>query len=147
MWFFLFIVTTVVAVFFILDADPLLFFLPNPPSTPYLNDQVVWITGASSGIGAALAKDMAKAGATVILSARRVDQLEKISQQCKNMQPKGSMEPLILPLDVTDFDAQKKAVDIVLKKFGKIDSLVLNAGRSQRNTAGRLSLITITIRK
>ena len=98
-------------------------------------------------IGAALAKDMAKAGATVVLSARRVDQLEKISQQCKNMQPKGSMEPLILPLDVTDFDAQKKAVDIVLKKFGKIDSLVLNAGRSQRNTAGSLSLITITIRK
>lgn len=126
-------VITIVAVFFILDADPVLYFLPNPPFTPYLQGNVVWITGASSGIGASLAEDVSKAGATVVLSARRVDQLEEVARRCRGLG--GGGEVFVLPLDVLDVEGQRKAVEKVMQKFGRVDVLVLNAGRSQRNAA------------
>lgn len=94
---------------------------------PSFDRQVVWITGASSGIGAALAEAFSRAGARLVLSARRVDELEKVRARC----PRPD-EHLVLPLDMAgaDFDA---AVAEVLARFGRIDVLVNNAGISQRS--------------
>jgi NADP-dependent 3-hydroxy acid dehydrogenase YdfG len=109
------------AVFSKLDADWSTFF-----STPAgdFGGKVVWITGASSGIGASLAKDLCRKGARVVLSARRLDKLNEVASSCAG----SAYEPFVLPLDVTDLDAQKNAFDTVLKKFGRLDSVVLNAG-------------------
>jgi NADP-dependent 3-hydroxy acid dehydrogenase YdfG len=109
------------AIFAKLDADWLTYF---SPAAGDFGGKVVWITGASSGIGASLAKDLCRQGARVVLSARRVEQLNAVSRSCAG----SAYEPFVLPLDVTDFDAQKTAFDTILKKFGRIDSLVLNAG-------------------
>jgi NADP-dependent 3-hydroxy acid dehydrogenase YdfG len=76
-------------------------------------------------------------GAIVIISARRVDRLKYIAESCEDVSAKfksgGSI--VAIPLDVTDYEAQKLAVVEILKLYGRIDSLVLNAGRSQRNLA------------
>lgn len=78
----------------------------------------VWITGASSGIGAALAEEMASRGARVAISARRADRLEEVS--------KGRM--LVVPLDVTDHEAVQTTARRIRDDFGDIDVAVLNAG-------------------
>lgn len=92
---------------------------------------VIWITGASSGIGASLALDLYKSGAQLILSARRKEQLEEVAAQCLKS-TSSRLAPMVLPLDVTDLGAQKVAVNTVLETYGRIDMLVLNAGKSQR---------------
>jgi short-subunit dehydrogenase len=78
----------------------------------------VWVTGASSGIGAALAEELVERGARVAVSARRADRLEEVS--------KGRM--LVVPLDVTDTAAVQRAADEVYEAFGGIDIAVMNAG-------------------
>jgi short-subunit dehydrogenase len=93
-----------------------------------LKDKVVWITGASSGIGEATAYKMAKEGAKLVLSARREGELQRVKNQCQL--PEGDI--LVLPLDVEDFESFDKMKDIVLAKFGRIDLLFNNAGISQR---------------
>lgn len=109
------------AIFAKLDADWLTYFAPAAGD---FGGKVVWITGASSGIGASLARDLCRQGARVVLSARRADQLNEVARSCAG----SAYEPFVLPLDVTDFEAQKAAFDAVMKKFGRLDSLVLNAG-------------------
>jgi dehydrogenase/reductase SDR family member 7B len=96
-----------------------------------ISNQVVWLTGASSGIGEALAYALAKEGAKLIISARRPDELQRVATKCKL--PPDKL--LILPLDLTDestFEAKKAEV---LKKFGRIDILINNGGISQRSLA------------
>ena len=90
--------------------------------------QVVWITGASSGIGAALAEEFARDGARLILSARRRVELEQVASRCGG-------EPLILPLDLGRSDEFASHVSAVLAHFGRIDVLVHNGGVSQRSRA------------
>ena len=60
------------------------------------NNKVVWITGASSGIGEALAYEFAQQGARLVLSARRADVLEQVKAKCKN-----ASQHLVLPMDMT----------------------------------------------
>ena len=91
-------------------------------------DKVVWITGASSGIGEALAVEFSRYGARVVLSARREEELERVRQQL--VWPENH---LVLPLDVTDTDAFPAAVDKVREHFGRLDILVNNAGITQRS--------------
>ena len=76
-------------------------------------------------------------GATVVLSARREDRLAAIVESCNQIakEHKSAGLAISLPLDVLDLNAQESAVKYVLQKFGKIDSVVLNAGRTQRNIA------------
>lgn len=88
--------------------------------------QVVWITGASSGIGAALAEAFAQDGARLILSARRRAELEQVAARCGG-------EPLILPLDLSRSDELASHVSAALARFGRIDVLVHNGGVSQRS--------------
>ena len=93
--------------------------------------QVVWITGASSGIGEALAAQFAQEQSQLVLSARRQSELERVRDRCIQA---GASEVLVLPLDVTDQAAFPAAVEQVKARFGRIDMLVNNAGLSQRST-------------
>jgi dehydrogenase/reductase SDR family member 7B len=99
-----------------------------------LAKKVVWITGASSGIGAALAEACSRQGAHVVLSARRIEELEAVRRRCERPD-----QHFVLPLDMAgaDFDS---AVADVLGRFGRIDVLVNNAGISQRSLAAETTL-------
>lgn len=88
----------------------------------------VWVTGASSGIGAALAVAFAEAGARVVLSARRQAELQKVAERCGD-------DCLIITLDVTDQASIDAAVEQVNTTLGGIDILVNNAGITQRSRA------------
>lgn len=93
-------------------------------------DKIIWITGASSGIGEALAKQMAKAGACLILSGRNVMALERVAAACG-----GANQHLILPFETTDTAALSDVVDRAWAHFGHVDTLINNAGISQRSLA------------
>lgn len=95
-------------------------------------DQVVWITGASSGIGEALALQFAAEGARLVLSARREQELQRVRRSCLE-QGLADDQVLVLPLDVTDHAAMPAAVDRIVATFGRIDMLINNAGISQRS--------------
>ena len=92
------------------------------------DEKVVWITGASSGIGAALAKIYAEKGTKLILSSRRVPDLEKVKSECPI-----SENVKILPIDLNDFDKAAVEVQKAFDFFGTIDVLINNAGVSQRS--------------
>lgn len=91
-----------------------------------------WITGASSGIGAALAAALAERGAHLVLSGRNVDALNEVANQC-------GAEALVLPFEATDFarlpELTETAWSWAAARGGRIDGLVNNAGISQRSLA------------
>lgn len=93
-------------------------------------DKVVWITGASSGIGEGLAYGFARESARLALSARRVSELERVKAACV-----GSPNILVVAFDIVDEVGRARAVDTVLAHFGHIDIMVQNAGVSQRALA------------
>ncbi len=92
-------------------------------------NKVVWITGASSGIGEATAYEFAKEGAKLVLSARRRAELERVQQNCK--MPAENV--LVLPLDLAKHDEMEEKVNAVREHFGRIDVLFNNGGISQRS--------------
>jgi len=95
-------------------------------------DQVIWITGASSGIGEALALQFAAEGARLVLSARREPELQRVKQLCAD-QGLAADNVLVLTLDVTDHASMPAALDRIIETFGRIDMLINNAGISQRS--------------
>jgi dehydrogenase/reductase SDR family member 7B len=99
-----------------------------------LQGKVVWITGASSGIGEALAYQASAQGARLILSARREAELQRVRAACAHPEAVA-----ILPLDLTDFDALDAAARAEAC-FGPVDILVNNAGISQRSTVLETSM-------
>ena len=86
---------------------------------------VVVITGASSGIGEALALHYAKMGARVVIGARNVNALDKVKQECLSV---GATDALALSLDVQSEESCKHFIEKAVEKFGTIDILLLNAG-------------------
>ena len=94
--------------------------------------KVVWITGASSGIGEALAKQYAQLGHQLVLSARREPELERVKQACIKLGAKDE-DVLVLPLDVTKHESMPEKVFAVTAHFKTIDVLINNAGISQRS--------------
>lgn len=96
--------------------------------------QRVFITGASSGIGKALALDMAREGATVALAARRVDRLEEARGEVEAL----GGEALAVPCDVTDRTSMDAAVAKTVETFGGIDVAVANAGFGVRGLFANL---------
>lgn len=93
-------------------------------------DKLIWITGASSGIGEHLAYAFAREGAKLILSSRKTAALEKVKGACADPQ-----KVAIVPLDVADLEAVKQTAKTVLDTHGLPDILVNNAGISQRALA------------
>ena len=93
--------------------------------------KVVWITGASSGIGEALACSLSALGARLILSARRGDRLLEVKGRCKG----GADAVALLPLDVANADPAEPIVRQAVAAFGKVDILINSAGISQRSLA------------
>ena len=94
------------------------------------DNKTIWITGASSGIGAGLARAFATEGAALILSGRREQALEEVVQQCRTA---GAADVLALPFETTDFDALPALVSRADGWRDGIDMLVNNAGISQRS--------------
>ncbi|XP_049954268.1 dehydrogenase/reductase SDR family member 7 [Schistocerca serialis cubense] len=94
--------------------------------------KVIWITGASSGIGESLAVILAKHNVKLILSARREKELERVKQKCLEWGNLNPHDVLVLPFDVTAVNTHDDTFSKVIHHFGKLDILVNNAGRSQR---------------
>lgn len=92
-----------------------------------LKNQVVWITGASSGIGEALAYALSAQGAKLVLSSRRVAELERVKNTCAFPE-----DVRILPIDLTDIENLEAKVPVAMELFGHIDIMVHNGGISQR---------------
>jgi short-subunit dehydrogenase len=87
-------------------------------------NQIVWITGASSGIGRAMAIEFAKNGGTVAVSARRMDELEKVVAEIENSGGKARA----FYCDILDEISIKNCVHQIIESFGKLDVAVANAG-------------------
>ena len=96
-----------------------------------LQNKVIWITGASSGIGEALVYECAKQNAKIILSARRESELVRVAKAA-NLNASNS---LILPFDLSDTSQVKELAQQVISTFGRIDILINNGGQSQRAEA------------
>ncbi len=92
------------------------------------SEKVIWITGASSGIGEALAYEWSKLGARLILSARRESELERVKAACAH-----GDRCFVVPLDLSNQAEIEATADRMLQKFGCIDILVNNGGISQRS--------------
>ncbi len=92
-------------------------------------NKVVWITGASSGIGECFAKALTAKGAKLILSSRRREELERVK---KGLNATDS-DVFILPLDLLDTSKVDELTKQVIDKFGRIDVLINNGGVSQRS--------------
>ena len=96
----------------------------NPNFSIDLSDQVALVTGASSGLGYRFSKVLAKCGAKVALSARRVDKLEKLSEEIKS----DGGDCMVVPIDMVDRDTIRDAVQKVEEGLGTINTLINNAG-------------------
>jgi short-subunit dehydrogenase len=91
--------------------------------------KVIWITGASSGIGRAIALEAASLGARTILSGRRTETLDEVSRECR---ARGGQAAAVLAFDLENPEARAEACEAAPKLLGPVDVLVLNAGMSQR---------------
>lgn len=94
-------------------------------------NKVVWITGASSGIGEAFAKAFNAAGAKLILSARNIKELQRVQGELLNK----NTPSVILPFDVQKYQEAENMAKKAIETFGKLDILINNAGLSQRSLA------------
>lgn len=95
---------------------------------PALANQVVIVTGASAGIGEATARRLARAGAKLVITARRQDRLDVLARE---LDPTGA-NVLAVAGDITSDADRRKWADATLAKFGRIDGLVNNAGYGTR---------------
>ncbi len=90
---------------------------------------VIWITGASSGIGEAVALELARYRPKLVLSARREGELQRVAQQTGL----PAADVLVLPMDMTDTASLPVLVETVRQRFGRIDYVFQNAGITQRS--------------
>lgn len=89
---------------------------------------VIWITGASSGIGEATAKKFSQEGYRVIISARNEEELNRVKSECSN-----PADVQVLPLDLVEIDSFDGKVSQAIPFFGKVDIILHNGGISQRS--------------
>jgi NAD(P)-dependent dehydrogenase (short-subunit alcohol dehydrogenase family) len=94
----------------------------------------IFITGASSGLGAAIAAEFARRGYAVAIAARRVEQMEALAARLKAL---GAAAVLPLALDVTDFASIDAALERAAREFGRLDIVVANAGVGYTLPVGR----------
>lgn len=98
--------------------------------TSYFQNKVIWITGASSGIGEELAIQLARAGAKLILSARNEEKLHDLQQKIENHNQHS-----VVPLDLANLSNLTELTSEILEIYGRIDILINNGGVSQRASA------------
>lgn len=120
--------------FFLTDRDVVLSFVEKfgRPVSDFAG-KVVWVTGASTGLGEAMAYELASVGTKLILTARSEDLLEKVKEECLELS-RGILEKkdiLLLPFDLTNFSCHKEKVENAINHFGRIDVLINNAARYQ----------------
>ena len=96
-----------------------------------MKNKIVWITGASSGIGEALCYQMNQAGAKLIISSRNSEALYLVKSKCLN----NNLNVHVLPLDLENTILLKEKAELALKIFGKIDVIIHCGGVSQRSLA------------
>jgi short-subunit dehydrogenase len=101
----------------------------------YFENKIIWITGASSGIGEEMVRQAASNGAKVILSARNENALIEIKNSLNHPE-----DHLCLMLDLEKSENFNELVAIVIAKYGRIDILVNNGGLSQRSTVSETTL-------
>ena len=94
----------------------------------HFNNKVIWITGASSGIGKALALALSQHNCQLILSSRRKDALEAVKQQCKHPE-----RVAVFSFDLADYEQMKPVALEAIQCFGTVDILINNGGISQRS--------------
>ena len=87
---------------------------------PPLSQQVIWLTGASSGIGEALADELAPRCKALIISARSEDKLRPLADRHSNV--------TVITADITDEESLRGAASAIEKKYGQLDTLIANAG-------------------
>ena len=97
---------------------------PNAPEIVKLDGKVAVVTGASKGIGKAIASAFAGAGAKVVLAARTHETLEQVASDLRE----SGAEALAVPTDVTDVDAVQRLIEQTLDAYQHVDILVNNAG-------------------
>ncbi len=91
-------------------------------------DKVIWVTGASSGIGEALTYELNKNGNRLIISSRNEEKLRAVKVRCQVPE-----NVIVLSLDLGDFEEMPGKVEQAMNAFGKVDILINNAGISQRS--------------
>ena len=96
--------------------------------------KVVLVTGASSGIGARVAQKFSQLGATLSLTGRKLENLEKIASECEGQ------KPFVVQGDITKPEDTKRILEETIKKFGRLDVLVNNAGIIETGTIENTSL-------
>jgi len=106
-------------------------FAPKYPNklTSYYANKIIWITGASAGIGEQLAVQLSSQGATLVLSARRKAELERVRSICKHPE-----SVFVVPLDLSEESTIRLAFETVKSTVGDVDILFNNGGISQRST-------------
>ena len=95
-----------------------------------LKGRTLWLIGASSGIGAAVAPRLAQEGSILALSARREEELGEVANACP-----GDVRPLVKPLDVTDSSQIDRVYAELTEAWGKVDIVFYNAGTWSQTTA------------
>jgi short-subunit dehydrogenase len=102
-----------------------------------VKNKVIWLTGASSGIGEALAYELSRKGARLILSSRRKEELERVKGNCAS---DAQAVVRILPLDLEKPDTLQLSTEAAIQIFGHVDMLINNGGISQRSLVAETSL-------
>ena len=104
--------------------------------TQGIENKVVVITGASSGLGEATARLLSAQAASVVLGARRVERVQSLANELTGNGGKA----LAIPTDVTDYDQVKKLVDAAVQTYGRIDVMINNAGLMPQSPLERLKI-------
>lgn len=105
----------------------------------YYKGKTVWITGASAGIGRALALALAERGADLILSSRKQAALDIVAQECQNLATERSITTIVIPLDLEDHQGLETLLNAQIKHISKVDILINNGGISQRSKVANTS--------
>lgn len=96
-----------------------------------IKNKIVWLTGASSGIGEALCYELNEAGAKLIISSRNSEMLYQVKRKCT----KNPMDIHVLPLDLEKTDTLPQIAESALRIYGSIDMIIHSGGVSQRSLA------------